>query len=161
MAAVFLTELRIQKSGPQLWTLTDDLIFFSALYRGYLRVPSGFVTNFASIPRIFWRIFPPVDIYDAAAVIHDAGYNNCLQTIMGARVFTIKKVADDLFLEGMLALGVDESKANLMYDLVKVFGTPDGPLISADGNVITSNYIFHDSSFGSGSLSLCPLSATA
>ena len=37
-------------------------------------VPKGFVTDFASIPRIFWTILPPDDRYTYAAVLHDYLY---------------------------------------------------------------------------------------
>ena len=37
-------------------------------------VPRGFVTDFASIPRIFWTILPPDDRYTYAAVLHDYLY---------------------------------------------------------------------------------------
>jgi hypothetical protein len=36
-----------------------------------IKVPVGFVTDFASIPRAFWSILPPIDNYAKAAVIHD------------------------------------------------------------------------------------------
>lgn len=99
--------------------------------------PEGTITDLASIPRIFYTIFPPVDDYDPAAVIHDAGYNNKLQTIMGHRIFTVKEVADNLFREGMLSVGVGEDKAELMYDIVRRFGKPDGQVITVPNVVIT------------------------
>lgn len=34
-------------------------------------VPKGFVTDFATVPRIFWSIFPPFGIYTKASVLHD------------------------------------------------------------------------------------------
>jgi hypothetical protein len=36
-----------------------------------IKVPVGFETDMASIPRIFWAIFPPTGEYSKAAVIHD------------------------------------------------------------------------------------------
>lgn len=37
-------------------------------------VPPGFVTDFASIPRIFWSLLPPDGPYCYAAIIHDYLY---------------------------------------------------------------------------------------
>lgn len=37
-------------------------------------VPSGFVTDFASIPRVFWSLLPPDGTYTYAAIIHDYLY---------------------------------------------------------------------------------------
>ena len=39
-----------------------------------VRVPTGFVTDFASVPRIFWTWLPPDGLYAYAAVIHDYLY---------------------------------------------------------------------------------------
>jgi hypothetical protein len=36
-----------------------------------IRVPVGYRTDFASIPRFFWRILPPAGRYGKAAVVHD------------------------------------------------------------------------------------------
>lgn len=37
-------------------------------------VPEGFVTDFASIPRIFWSLLPPDGVYSYAAILHDYLY---------------------------------------------------------------------------------------
>lgn len=39
-----------------------------------VRVPIGFVTDFASIPRVFWSIMRPDGLYSYAAIIHDYLY---------------------------------------------------------------------------------------
>jgi Protein of unknown function (DUF1353) len=39
-----------------------------------VRVPIGFVTDFASIPRLFWSLLRPDGTYSYAAVIHDYLY---------------------------------------------------------------------------------------
>lgn len=39
-----------------------------------IRVPAGFVTDFASIPRALWSLLPPTGKYGRAAVIHDLLY---------------------------------------------------------------------------------------
>jgi hypothetical protein len=39
-----------------------------------VKVPVGFVTDFASIPRVFWSVLPPDDLYTYAAIIHDFLY---------------------------------------------------------------------------------------
>ena len=37
-----------------------------------ITIPSDFETDLASVPRIFWALLPPVGVYEAAAVLHDA-----------------------------------------------------------------------------------------
>ena len=39
-----------------------------------VRLPIGFVTDFASVPRPFWAILPPTGLYTQAAIIHDYMY---------------------------------------------------------------------------------------
>lgn len=39
-----------------------------------VEVPVGFVTDFASIPRVFWSVLPPDGTYTYAAIIHDYLY---------------------------------------------------------------------------------------
>ncbi len=41
----------------------------------HIVVPAGFITDFASVPRIFWRILPPCGDYGLAAIIHDYLYS--------------------------------------------------------------------------------------
>jgi len=124
MVAGFLTPLRTEKVGPRRWLLTDDLVFRSELYAGNFVVLRGFQTDFASIPRLFWVIAPKVDAYDAASVVHDAGYGHALYTEQLDRIHAVKHVADNLFLEGMLASGVPGWRARLMYRMVSIFGDP-------------------------------------
>jgi len=78
-----------------------------------ITVPVGFITDLASIPRIFWTILPPNGKYAKAAVIHDYLYANKIKT---------KEYADNIFLEAMEVLGVEETKRYIIYYAVKAFG---------------------------------------
>ena len=40
-----------------------------------IEVPAGFETDFASVPRLFWRVVPPWGRYSPAAVVHDYLYH--------------------------------------------------------------------------------------
>ena len=37
-------------------------------------IPVGFVTNFASIPKILWSILPPIGKYTSISILHDYLY---------------------------------------------------------------------------------------
>ncbi|MHC4061042.1 MAG: DUF1353 domain-containing protein [Planctomycetota bacterium] len=78
-----------------------------------IKVPAGFITDFASVPRLFWAFFPTWGKYGNAAVIHDYLYWE--QSYPRER-------ADEIFLEGMLVLGVEKGRAKLLYNAVKHFG---------------------------------------
>lgn len=78
-----------------------------------INVPIGTYTDFASIPRPLWAIFPRWGKYGNAAVIHDWMYWNQ----SGKR-----KEADDIFLKGMEVLEVPKWKRYAIYYAVRWFG---------------------------------------
>jgi len=76
-------------------------------------IPKGFVTDFASVPRCFWFVLPPMGRYGKAALLHDWLYN--VKT-------TTRRGADRVFLQAMLLMGVAKWKAWVMYAAVRMFG---------------------------------------
>lgn len=78
-----------------------------------VHVPPKFMTDFASVPRLFWIVFPQWGKYGNAAVIHDWGYWSKERS---------KEKTDLLFLEGMKVLGVGAFTRNVLYLGVHVFG---------------------------------------
>lgn len=78
-----------------------------------IKVPSGFVTDFASIPRPFWTILPPWGKYGKAAVVHDY--------LCTTKTRDSKKV-HKLFLDAMQTLGVPKWKRRIMYAAVRCCG---------------------------------------
>lgn len=76
-------------------------------------VPKDFITDGASIPRIFhiWAI--PSGPHFPAALIHD--YRYCTQTVS-------KKIADVEFYSNLLKCNLRGSKAYVMYQAVNWFG---------------------------------------
>jgi hypothetical protein len=77
-------------------------------------VPSGYSTDFASIPRIVQNIFPPHHPhYAKAAVIHDYLYSYGIGT---------KRWADAIFLEGMKVLGCPAWKRFIFHTAARIGG---------------------------------------
>jgi len=76
-------------------------------------IPTGFVTDFASVPRIFWRIVPPWGRYFPAAVVHDYLYS--IQD-------RPREAADKIFLLIMKALRIPCWRRYPMYLGVRWFG---------------------------------------
>lgn len=76
-------------------------------------VPSGFVTDFASVPRPIWNILPPTGRYGKAAVIHDWLYR-CTDVD--------RATCDRVFLEAMETLGVSWFTRRTMWLAVRAFG---------------------------------------
>jgi len=78
-----------------------------------IHVPAGFVTDFASVPFIFWSLLPPWGKYGKAAIIHDF----CYQSHCRCRA-----MSDYIFKEAMGILNVPKWKIFVMYWFVRIFG---------------------------------------
>lgn len=103
------------------WLKTDDnTLYWSLLaplsYKSnageYFIIPEGFNTDGATVPRIFWPIFPPMWKYSKAAVLHDYLIVSGLKTFPEANV---------LFKEAMESLGVNGVQIYCMYQAVCLY----------------------------------------
>jgi len=111
----FTTPLRLQFIDGKDWKLIESFEFHVGAKNSdeIIVVNSGFITDFASIPRIFWSIIGhPTGKYGKAAVVHDFLYRNGI----GSR-----KKADLIFLEGMEILKVGWLRRRIMYRMVRLF----------------------------------------
>lgn len=70
--------LRLQRFPEPIYALTSPIGWkpSSATHRDLkpVMVPTGFVTDFASVPSIFWSVLPRDGVYVYAAVLHDYLY---------------------------------------------------------------------------------------
>lgn len=78
-----------------------------------VRVPKGFVTDLASIPRPFWSVLSPTAAYAYAAIIHDYLY---WTQVCG------RPTADEILRIGMEELRVASWKVYAIYNAVCIFG---------------------------------------
>lgn len=98
----FLTELNCRDLDDNRWELLSDLVYETDVAMMYflptfkITVPRGFVTDFASVPRvpIIYSLFG--DRAHREAVVHDYLYQTH---------FVPKALADKVFLEAMKARG--------------------------------------------------------
>ena len=81
-------------------------------------VPKGFETDYASVPRALWWLYPPSGDYDDAAVVHDYLYFNGPNVIPGLT----RKEADDVFLEALKRSGVSWQRRSILYRAVRIGG---------------------------------------
>lgn len=81
-------------------------------------VPAGFISDGATVPRIFWPIFPPIGRYLKATLVHDyylqQGYS--------------RKQADHHFKACLIALNVEPWRVNVLFYAVRVYGVFKSPL---------------------------------
>ena len=112
----------ISHEKPGWLRLTQSLNFshggFSAV------VPRGFETDLASIPPIFAAFgFTKLGRYDKAAVVHDYLYRQIAATEKDPLQQTMSRfLADAIFREAMMTLGVAPWKRILMFYAVRACG---------------------------------------
>jgi len=85
-------------------------------YKDRLRsvdVPTGFVTDLASIPRIFWSALPKTGKYGHAAIVHD--YLYWIQS-------RPREIADEILEIDMKELGTPSWQVVAISNAVKTFG---------------------------------------
>lgn len=102
------------------WKVTKGFVYFlnDNQTGEQITISPGFITDFASVPRILWAAFPPYGRYGKAAIVHDYLYRiKCI----GMRKVT-KEEADVIFFNAMKVLKVPAWKRILMYTAVKYFG---------------------------------------
>ncbi|EBH8951739.1 DUF1353 domain-containing protein [Salmonella enterica] len=113
-ASRFITPAILEMLGHYNWRVYEPFAFYlSNDERDVTEVPAGFITDLATVPRIFWTVLPPDGKYVKAAIIHDYLYDNALRT---------KFEADRIFLDGMTVPGVPKWKRTVMYLTVRWFG---------------------------------------
>jgi hypothetical protein len=96
------------------WYITLQPIHWLRLGGCYpIVVPRGFASDGASVPRAFWRLFPPLGRYTGAAVLHDWLYRTKAVS---------RAVADEIFHEACRDLGVPPVQALVLFYAVRAFG---------------------------------------
>lgn len=115
MSGRFLTRLYCQRLADGKSKLTRALVFESAVANLAISVPRGFVTDFASVPRLPLAYWLFGGMADEAAVIHDWTYSR--------QVFP-RDVCDAIFLEAMEACGLSAFHRRSMWFGVRIFGGP-------------------------------------
>lgn len=113
--AGFLTPLRVELADESAgtWRLTQDLHYQSARAGRRIVVPAGFVTDFASVPRLPIIYLATGDTAHGPAVVHDWLYSSGELR---------RSIADAVFLEAMEAAGIAWLRRRAMYAAVRAMG---------------------------------------
>jgi hypothetical protein len=86
-----------------------------------ITVPVAYITDFASVPRIFWSIFPPYDpYYGAPAIVHDYGYSTKGDFGLGLKL--TRADVDRMFLMAMILQDTERWRRNILYAGVRLGG---------------------------------------
>lgn len=94
------------------WMLQAPFRYIDSKY-GAITAPTGFITDYASIPRLGWSILGSPEQYALAAIPHDYLY---------AKRPYPRATADSIFYRAMLESGIDSVRAGLFYLAVRCFG---------------------------------------
>ena len=115
MSSCFLTELDVVLEDEELgtWRLLSDLHYFSGKLGRRVVVTTGFVTDFASIPRLPVVYMLYANRFRKAAVIHDFLYKEKSLS---------RRVCDGVFREAIVASGGGYFTSLAMWLGVRIAG---------------------------------------
>lgn len=129
--AGFLSPLELEYLDGRQWRITQPFEYCLGRPESLERViiPTGFVTDFASIPRMLWTLLPPTGAYGKAAVVHDWLYQKRLITTLWPTTdvpvrsrLCSRGEADHTLLEAMQVLGVTWPTRSTIYAGVRTGG---------------------------------------
>jgi len=106
--------VRLEFNGAK-WRLAEPFSAYTDIpkEREWIHVSEGFETDFASIPIVFMPFLTWKDKFNKASVVHDYLYYTKRYP---------RHIADKIFLELQIALGVEKWKAYTFYYVVRLFG---------------------------------------
>lgn len=112
LPAAFPLAPRVEWVGPRRGIFRAPFVFLSPSL-GRIEIEEGFDTDYASVPRGLWNLYPPDGDYSPAAWIHDYlyWYQPCT-----------REQADRVFLEGMTALGIGWFTRSVLFRSVRMGG---------------------------------------
>lgn len=102
------------------WKLERSVTFYTLA--GTVTVPRGYITDFASVPMVFWGFFPPIGRHNRATLLHDWWYDNRLfESELGPRV--ARRLADtELYDRLKVAEPTKYIRNYIMYQACRWFG---------------------------------------
>lgn len=103
------------------WQLTQPFIYHSELLNRDIELPTGYVTDLASVPRLFRFIVPVANAKNRrAAVVHDYLCTNPEGLVKD------QKQADQVFREALGVVGVGRFRSAALYYPVRTFQSIKG-----------------------------------
>lgn len=98
------------------WELVKSYRYADAA--GTIIIPKGFVTDLASVPRLFWWLIAPMELSAVAPIVHDYLYQTG-----GISGRYSRRASDDLFLSIMIREHVPIWRRVLAYLAVRWFAS--------------------------------------
>lgn len=118
--------------GREHWIVTEPFVYYTDNLESnrYVAVPTGFLTDGASVPRMFWNLVPPWGRHGQSAVLHDY-LCEFAKVSNGISYFPIsREYCDFVFLESLDILGVKKSTKKILaigINLYRMVARPPAP----------------------------------
>lgn len=133
------------------WLLRQEFTYYigSLDSNRYVRVPAGFLSDGASVPKLFRPLVSRMGQHSQAAVLHDYLIEthtiSVIDPVTGAvsKEEIDRKEADDIFFESLHVLNVPAWKRFLIQvavDLYRIVIRPKGPNVNADKMAMEIHY---------------------
>lgn len=107
-----LKRVRAEQVDDTVWRLLAPLVYLGRY--GVYAVPPGYLTDFASVPRLLWWVFPQSGRWNPAAIVHDWLITDGL-----AAGFITSPQVDAEFRRALSACGVGPIQRWLMWTAVR------------------------------------------
>lgn len=143
--------------GKDYWRVTESFnyLFWSKGKKYRVHVPRGYLTDGASVPRVFWSLIPPWGPYGPAAIVHDFLCDSLLvlkddwtelEPGEAGSMRITRKIADNIFLQAMKDLKVSSAYYRTMFwavSLYRVVTRPKTPAYSRRKVMLETDYRFN------------------
>jgi hypothetical protein len=148
----FSAPLRIQYDkaasdalGHDHWRVTESFRYYIGTENSkrWITVPAGYLTDGASVPRIFWSIIPPWGAYGQAAVVHDILCEYLSIMVDGKLTPITRQRADEIFAEAMTVLKVPSHDITLISEGIALYrsvSNASAPSTRIEKRLLESNW---------------------
>lgn len=114
------------------WVVSEPFSYYLDDKGSHVLVPKGFLTDGASVPKIFHRMLPPWGEYGQCAIVHDYLCETGRYYVRNSKgqfdIQTInRKQADEIFFEAMRRIGVPSNKRKYIETAVKLYRVVSKP----------------------------------
>lgn len=100
----------VEQTGERYWRTTKPVVYTDPARGLHLDVPTGYPTDFATIPQFIWWLCPTYGLYTAATILHD----HLITDVLPTGQITSREV-DRVFREAMQSLRVSWPRRWLMW----------------------------------------------
>lgn len=112
----FTTPLIVEYIDGTNWKLHEEFEFYLKEDKNtIIKVPKGYVTDFASVPKVLRILAKDFELFNKAAILHDFLYEGKLD-------YT-REECDLIYKDAMQVFGMSERRAHIFYLCVKWFGS--------------------------------------